>query len=362
MRHPSFGLVLLTFTLCAASAGCGDGGELFGGGGGLFDESTREAPCEQVRALYFEGESGWLGCSGSVGGGIYRTTNGGRSWSHAADTEGAPMSLRGQSARFNDIEAGDDGSIYFCGGDNNASPKVFLYRLTPGGQWEVVMDRDILLAGGGRGYSDCQNVAIDGDFILTDDNAGSQIAWSEDGGQSWSKADVGQISELTLIDGVPYGGGGTTGDGPRFYADSGDEATLMAGELITGDSGGAQQEARGLATPDDGTTWLLAGATDGQGGAYIWRSTDGGQSWQDTGVTGSDVSFFEDLACIDSWCIAAGRSYPEDEGLAYESTDGGASWTRRSIDTGLSPFYTAYASEETIWLAGDGPDLLRLAR
>jgi len=268
--------------------------------------------------------------------------------------------VRGQGSRFNDIEAGDDGSMYFCGGDNDTSPKIFVYRLTPGGEWEELVTRDTLLEGGGRGFSDCQNIAVDGDFIVIDDNAGSQIAWSRDGGSTWTKADVGQVSEVAIVGGVPYASGGTTGDGPRFYAPS--DETLLSPTTL-GEGTGRLQEARGMATPDGGRTWLLVGAVDGPGGAFVWRSSDGGQTWEDTGVEAPDVSFFEDVECLDDWCLAVGRGYPEDTGIAYQSEDAGRTWSlRRRIGTDVSPFYTASAGDGAIWVAGDGLDLLRLTR
>ena len=329
--------------------------------GPLGGETSRTTPCSQTRALFFEEEEGWLGCSGSAGGGIYYTKNAGSSWTHAVDLDGAPTSLEGQSSRFNDIERGDDGAMYFCGGDNNTSPKVFVYRMSKDGAWEALVTRDTLLEGGGRGFSDCQNIAVSGNAIVIDDNAGSQVAYSNDGGKSWTKADVGQIDELAISQDRVIAAGGTTGEGPSFYT-SAEETPLLPERMMLETGEGNLQEARGLDTPDKGNTWLLAGTRDGAAGGWVKRSTDGGTSWSDADIDADDVSFFEELVCIESWCVAAGRRLQDDAGIVYESRDAGQTWTRRNIGEGVSPIYTARAAGDKIWLAGDGEDLLRLSR
>jgi hypothetical protein len=343
---------LLTTLIVAPLAACD---------GPLGGEASRTTPCSQTRALFFDEEEGWLGCAGSAGGGIYYTSNGGLSWTHAVDLDGAPTSLDGQSSRFNDIERGDDGAMYFCGGDNNTSPKIFLYRMSKDGVWETLVTRDTLLEGGGRGFSDCQNIAVSGDSIIIDDNAGSQVAYSNDGGKSWSKADVGQIDELTISDGRAIAAGGTTGEGPSFYTSS-EETPLLPERMMLDTGEGNLQEARGLDTPDNGNTWLIAGTRDGAAGGWVKRSTDGGMTWSDAEIDADDVSFFEDLVCIESWCVAAGRRLQDDAGIAYESRDAGKTWERRNIGEGISPIYTARPAGDKIWLAGDGEDLLRLSR
>lgn len=329
--------------------------------GAIGGEASRVTPCSQTRALFFNEEEGWLGCAGSAGGGIYYTSNGGLSWTHAVDLDGAPTSLEGQSSRFYDIEQGDDGAMYFCGGDNNTSPKVFLYRMDQEGNWETLVTRDTLLEGGGRGFSDCQNIAVSGDTIIIDDNAGSQIATSTDGGQIWTKSEPGQIDELTVAKGKIFGAGGTTGEGPSFYTLNEDMPGELARMMLdTGE--GNLQEARGIDTPDDGQTWLMAGTRDAGARAWIKISTDDGATWRDADVNADDVAFFEELVCVDDWCVAAGRRSLDDAGIAYESRDGGQTWTRRNIGESVSPIYTARAAGDKIWLAGDGEDLLRLSR
>jgi hypothetical protein len=200
---------------------------------------------------------------------------------------------------------------------------------------------------------------VEGELILIDDNAGSQIAASLDGGQSWSKADVGQIAQLALVGGQARAAGGTTGDGPKFYR--GEAAsmplTLSAAAVSQEDN---LQEARGMASPDQGQTWIIVGAYDDEG-AWIKRSTDDGQAWADAEVDASQVAFFEDVVCVGSWCVAVGRRRSDDAGIAYESTDGGQRWRQRNIGEGVNPLYTAFAAQDRVWLAGDGEVLLALS-
>jgi hypothetical protein len=311
-----------------------------------------ENPCSQARAVYDDGGSIWVGCSGSSAGGLFRSTNEGASWTPAEGLSGAPPGINGASSRVNDItRAGAD--LYVCGGNNEVSPKVFLYRVPAGGgDWEPLVNRDTLIDLGGTGFADCQNVVVSGDAITIDDTTGTQIATSTDGGQTWQKASVGQVYDLDVSGDTLFGTGGTISTGPRLY--EGRVGGELAETVDLSDENGVLQEARGIAVAQSGAL-ITVGATDGQGDAWIRRSDDGGEGWVEVEVA-ADVDFFEDVDCAadSGLCVAVGRVRTTDAGAMYVSEDDGASWSRYEGFAETGAFYTVDASTGRVWATGDG--------
>jgi hypothetical protein len=273
--------------------------------------------------------------------------------------------IDGTRARFYDIARDDAGGTYVCGGNNDVSPKVLLYRVSKSGSWSPVLTTRMLLDLGGTGFSDCENVIVFGaKTIIVDDLAGRQIAWSTDGGSTWAKTELPRhVYELEASGERILGAGGATGTGPAFFVGSaaapGD--TAMRAVVVGKDN---RQEARGMATPD-GARWIIAGAFDtGEEylGAWILFTDDQGNNWNEASVAdATQVSFFNDVVCAARRCFAVGTAYPSDDGLVYESTDGGETWRRMSGIAGSTAYTTASFSGRYVYAAGDGLDIARIS-
>ena len=327
---------------------CGGCDELDGALG-----SSLENPCSQARAVFDGGEEVWVGCSGSSAGGLFRSSNDGLSWTAAEDLPGSPPGINGASSRVNDLTR-SGGDLYVCGGNNEVSPKVFLYRIpSGGGDWEALVNRDTLIDLGGTGFADCQNVVVSGDSITIDDTTGSQIATSTDGGRTWQKADVGQIYDLEATGDALVGAGGTISSGPRLY--QGRVGGELAATVAFSDANGVLQEARGVAVARSGAL-ITAGATDGLGDAWIRRSEDDGVTWEEVVVEADDVDFFEDVDCAadSGLCVVVGRVRGNDAAAMFLSEDEGASWRRYINFAETGAFHTVDASTGRVWATGDG--------
>jgi hypothetical protein len=90
----------------------------------------------------------------------------------------------------------------------------------------------------------------------------------------------------------------------------------------------------------------------GWGGSAIYRTTDGGDSWQrQTSSTPSGLTAIEAIDASSCW--AAG-----DGGAAIHTHDGGQVWWAESTGTSLDLRDIAFADDQHGWLVGDGGAIL----
>ena len=88
---------------------------------------------------------------------------------------------------------------------------------------------------------------------------------------------------------------------------------------------------------------------DGPCGGGLWRTSDGGRSWHDTGLLGVE------LATAGNTAVLTG-SYATEAGFAV-SSDGGASWTRTVASTDVAIGELARTSRGLTAVTNDGVDL-----
>ena len=85
---------------------------------------------------------------------------------------------------------------------------------------------------------------------------------------------------------------------------------------------GTVQQLRGLDAVDRDVAWVSGSA----GG--VWRTTDGGASWQDVSPPGADGLLFRDVEATDATHAQILSIGEADASRIYRTTDGGATWQR----------------------------------
>ena len=100
----------------------------------------------------------------------------------------------------------------------------------------------------------------------------------------------------------------------------------------------ADQSFRGLDAVDRRTAWVTGGsATEGAPGR-VFRTTDGGRSWDDVSPPGTEGLLFRDVEARsrkEAVVLAIG---PGDASRIYRTTDGGASWTAAFVNDDPAAF------------------------
>lgn len=100
---------------------------------------------------------------------------------------------------------------------------------------------------------------------------------------------------------------------------------------------GSDQELRGLSPVSGRTAWV----SGDKGG--VFRTTDGGASWQDVAPPGSGDLLFRDVEATDAdhaLLLAIGEN---DASRIYRTTDGGATWTAAFVNDDPAAFYDCVA-------------------
>jgi photosystem II stability/assembly factor-like uncharacterized protein len=101
----------------------------------------------------------------------------------------------------------------------------------------------------------------------------------------------------------------------------------------------ADQSFRGLAAVDRRTAWVAGGSLTEDGDAKVYRTIDGGRSWQDVSPPRTAGLSFRDVEARGArtasvLAIGEGRA-----SRIYRTTDGGETWTRTFQNTDRTAFY-----------------------
>lgn len=100
---------------------------------------------------------------------------------------------------------------------------------------------------------------------------------------------------------------------------------------------------RGLDAVDRRTAWVTGGsATDG-GPGKVFRTTDGGRSWQDVSPDGTDGLLFRDVEARSARTAVVLAIGPGDASRIYRTTDGGATWDPAFVNDDEAAFYDCMA-------------------
>jgi photosystem II stability/assembly factor-like uncharacterized protein len=100
----------------------------------------------------------------------------------------------------------------------------------------------------------------------------------------------------------------------------------------------AGQSFRGLDAVDRRTAWVAGASTSG-GDAKVYRTTDGGRSWQDVSPPGSAGLNFRDVEARDARTATVLAIGEGEASRIYRTTDGGATWTETFRNAEPAAFY-----------------------
>ncbi|WP_379967886.1 T9SS type A sorting domain-containing protein [Epilithonimonas sp. UC225_85] len=243
--------------------------------------------------------------SGTAGNGIYKTTNGGTSWTKQT---GYSTSSFANQIHFWDANNG------WTAGDP-VGGKFEMYKTSNGGTtWTAVANTPAPINSDEYGYN-LNNKYILGDNIWIGTSLG-RILHSTDRGTTWA------AYSTPVLD--------------------------FAGNIVTGSSGTYAFK--------DGNNGLLI-AVDGDVNAVLYSTTNGGANWEPVDATGT--WYFGDITYVPGTAntyVTTGI-YTDDTGVqgsAY-SKDGGLTWV--SIDAGLQRGTVKFLNPTTGWAGqfSDGP-------
>ncbi len=268
---------------------------------------------------------------GSVAGGLWRTTNGGTSWTHVDDwwTNLAVSCITLDPANPDVIYVGTGEGFYSLAHLTRSFSHFVrgagVLKSTDGGNHWTLLP-------GTTGWQAVTRIAVSpsNSSILLASRRQGGIARSADGGQTWVDVAAGEQSFQVAFD---------PNDGTHAVAHFSSSGPLVHGVLTSIDTGLTWQPAlSGLASlSGEGARIELCYARSSPGVVYasvatgggtIWRSADGGRNWVQRTVSGSTgVSYYANAF----WVDPTNENRMVIGGVAtWRSTDGGQSVTQIS--------------------------------
>src|SRR5512139_3449536 len=100
----------------------------------------------------------------------------------------------------------------------------------------------------------------------------------------------------------------------------------------------ADQSFRGLDAVDSKTAWISGGSLSG-GAGKVYRTTDGGETWQDVTPPGTEGLSLRDVEAQDADAAVVLSIGPGEASRMWRTTDGGATWTETFRNTEEDAFY-----------------------
>jgi photosystem II stability/assembly factor-like uncharacterized protein len=101
----------------------------------------------------------------------------------------------------------------------------------------------------------------------------------------------------------------------------------------------AGQSFRGLDAVNRKVAWITGGSTTEGGPGSVWRTTDGGATWQDVSPLDSGGLLFRDVEARDAKTALVLSIGPGEASRIYRTTDGGQTWSETFRNTEEEAFY-----------------------
>ena len=105
----------------------------------------------------------------------------------------------------------------------------------------------------------------------------------------------------------------------------------------------ANQSFRGLDAVDRRTAWVTGGSATKGGPGRVFRTTDGGRSWDDVSPPGTEGLLFRDVEARGARTALVLAIGPGDASRIYRTTDGGATWAAVFVNDDPAAFYDCMA-------------------
>lgn len=107
---------------------------------------------------------------------------------------------------------------------------------------------------------------------------------------------------------------------------------------------------------DRDTAWVTGGSVSGGPGS-VYRTTDGGQTWQDVRPPGSEGLMFRDVEASDADTAVVLAIGEGEASRVYRTTDGGQTWTVTFRNQEEAAFYNCidFAPGSTVGLGVSDP-------
>jgi photosystem II stability/assembly factor-like uncharacterized protein len=99
------------------------------------------------------------------------------------------------------------------------------------------------------------------------------------------------------------------------------------------------QSFRGLDAVDRDTAWVSGGSLTEGGAGRVYRTTDGGETWDDVTPPGTEGLSLRDVEARDANTAVVLSIGPGEESRIWRTTDGGATWTETFRNDDDAAFY-----------------------
>jgi photosystem II stability/assembly factor-like uncharacterized protein len=283
--------------------------------------------------------------SAYLNGGVYKSTDGGANWKltnsglEAAQTLGALT-----------MDPNNPGTLYLAALCNlKPCDSAGVFKSTDGAASWIPAS-----SGLAAGYTFVDSFAIDPQnpdtiyaTLFSPTTGAGQVFKSTDGGRRWNPASSGlPVSPVSFSRGHlvidpqnPSTVYTTIGNGVFKTTDGGISWRPASSGLPAADSYLNWGSFATLAIDPHNPSTLYA-ATSPQTGSHVFKSTDGGASWVDTGFPNSFRADGLGLA-IDPQNSSTVYAFTPNQHGIFKSTDGANTWTE--VNSGLRPTYTVYS-------------------
>ncbi len=101
----------------------------------------------------------------------------------------------------------------------------------------------------------------------------------------------------------------------------------------------AGQSFRGLDAIDRDTAWISGGSLTAGGAGKVYRTVDGGETWQDVSPPGTEGLSLRDVEARDAETAVVLSIGPGEDSRIFRTTDGGATWDETFRNTEEAAFY-----------------------
>lgn len=245
----------------------------------------------RTRAFIFDRDNPRIMYAGSVSGGIFKSTNAGRSWL-PVDDQMSNLAITSMTQTANgDIYAGTGEDMYYfaSGAGTGGILGNGIYKSTDGGNTFSLLPSTDPANNPNQGWTAVGKMGADPtnpNRVYAATSQGMKV--SDDGGATWTDAGVGSSETLDLE--VTHSGAVWVKSGQRIWkSDNGDAGTYNE---ITVSPAGADPETQilrsavrmrmAISPNDDNYVYVITadGATGFSNFARAYQSKDGGQTWR----------------------------------------------------------------------------------